>query len=237
MLHSVSKLLYPPRCPGCDTVIRPASISYCCSDCRNKLPFIHHPYCFKCGKPIKKTEEYCPDCRKTRHEFDQGRAAFLYLSIMKRAVYHMKFMNRRDYLDFFAAAMTECVQKNLPAWKPEVILPVPMHSSKLKSRGYNQSELLATRIADLTGIPVNNSLLYCARKSGEQKTLSREERRRNLQGCFKVKKDQEIPVRVLLIDDVYTTGSTMDELARILKLAGVREVYFLVLCAGAGMSD
>ncbi len=201
----------------------------------------------KCGKPVgSREEEFCGDCLRTGHLFDQGRAAFTYSGAMRRSVYRMKAQNRRDYLDFYADAMVRAGGRCLEAWRPEVIVPIPMHWKKRAARGYNQSELLAVRIGRLTGIPCDRKLLRCVRYTGVQKELGRGERLRNLKGSFEARQsgehrkifentaDSGIPSRVLLIDDVYTTGSTMDEAARALRAVGVRQIFFLVLCTGQG---
>ncbi|MCD7765561.1 MAG: ComF family protein [Lachnospiraceae bacterium] len=273
-----ARLLYPPRCPVCDELCPTRSVfkwakrfaadrrkgafpelcpintsDFVCGSCREKLPWVTEPACMKCGKPVGGAEtEFCRDCAQTRHLFDQGRAAFTYTGAMRHSVYRMKAQNRRDYLDFYAAAMVRAGSRYLEVWRPEVIVPVPMHWKKRAARGYNQSELLALRISRLTGIPCDRKLLRCVRYTGVQKELGREERLRNLRGSFEVRMPAEglcrpesehssnltdagrgIPARVLLIDDVYTTGSTMDEAARALRAAGVRQIFFLVLCTGA----
>ncbi|MCD8348427.1 MAG: double zinc ribbon domain-containing protein [Lachnospiraceae bacterium] len=205
-----------------------------CEDCRGKLPWVSEPACMKCGKPVGSPErEFCEDCERTLHLFDQGRAAFTYSGSMRKSVYRMKFQNRRDYLDFYAEAMVYAGERHLCFWRPEVIVPVPMHWKKRAARGYNQSELLAVRISRLTGIPCERKLLRCVRYTGDQKELGRNERLRNLRGSFEVCSPNRLN-RILLVDDVYTTGSTMDEAARALRAAGARQLFFLVLCTGKG---
>ncbi|MCC8051937.1 MAG: ComF family protein [Clostridiales bacterium] len=272
------ELMYPSRCPLCDQLrpalrlrsvfqwakqpaaerrevalpelrpaLRPEPV---CADCREKLPWVREPACMRCGKPVGSPEaEFCRDCLRTSHLFDQGRAAFTYSGAMRRSVYRMKALNRRDYLDFYADAMVRAGRRYLDAWRPEVIVPVPMHWKKRAARGYNQSELLAVRVSRLTGIPFDRKLLYCIRYTGVQKELGREERLRNLRGSFEARRLEKgrryeqydgrsgAPSSVLLIDDVYTTGSTMDEAARALRAVGVRHIFFLVLCTGATERD
>ncbi len=226
--------LYPPRCPVCDGILK-TSLQRCCDDCRKSLPWIHGVVCMKCGKPVgDETQEYCSDCRKTKHFFDQGTAPFTYSGGIRRSVYRMKFENRRDYLDFYAESMSAACAGYLERWRPDLILPVPMHRSRRRKRGYNQSELLAERISRLTGIPCDCEVLRCIRKTSAQKSLGRRERLRNLQGSFEVCGMFREGARILVVDDVYTTGSTMDEISRVLKNAGVRYVYFVVLCTGKG---
>lgn len=191
----------------------------------------------KCGKPVLREQEYCGDCRKQPHFYSQGAAAFTYSDGLPDALYRMKFLNRRDYLDFFAEAMTMAVERRLNRWKPQVILPVPMHWRKKARRGYNQAELLADKISRRTGIPVEKNCIRCIRKTSEQKRLTRRERQRNLKNSFQIHKELAGITSVLIVDDVYTTGSTMDELAEMLRNSGIKEVYFIVLCIGKGKKD
>lgn len=190
--------------------------------------------CMKCGKPVGQETEYCEDCQRQKHIFSQGTAAFTYSDGLPNAVYRMKFQNRRDYLDFMADAMTLALKRQLLFWKPQLILPVPMHWKKRARRGYNQSELLAKKISERIGIPIEKNWAVCVRRTGEQKRLNRRERQKNLRDSFQIQTDFTGIQRVLLADDVYTTGSTMDELARVLRAEGVLEIYFVVLCTGKG---
>ncbi len=227
-------MLYPPRCPICDAVL-PISGGLICADCREHLPWVKNP-CMKCGKPVESARiEYCPDCRRMPHLFTEGRAAFSYTGGMRSSVYRMKAENRRDYLDFYAASMVGACRTELERWRPQLIVPIPMHAKKRAARGFNQAELLAAKISRLSGIPCKKRALRSVRETPNQKTLPARERRKNLKGAFALSPaEADLPARVLLVDDIYTTGSTMDEASRVLLEAGVREVFFLVLCTGRG---
>lgn len=168
------------------------------------------------------------------HRYDRGVAAFQYTGSLRSSVQRMKFENRRDYLDFYAESMVKQGRKWIAVWQPDVIIPVPMHWIKKNRRGFNQSELLAKRIGRLTGIPVQKDILKKTRNTRDQKQLSPEERRKNLERAFLLKKKPSGIRTVLLVDDVYTTGSTVDTLASVLKRNGVQYVYFLTLCIGKG---
>lgn len=227
-------LLYPRRCPVCDQILNRKE-GLCCAACEKKLPWIDGPTCMKCGKMIEHEEdEYCGDCRKYAHAFTRGTAAFAYTGALRHSVYRMKAENRRDYLEFYADAMTQALGPYLMRWHPERIIGVPMHWQKKWKRGYNQSELLAERIAEKTGIRMERSWVFCSKKTKAQKMLGRKERERNLKGCFVLKQEKKRVRSVLIVDDIYTTGSTIDELAGLLKTAGVDQVYFVVLCIGKG---
>lgn len=226
-------LLYPPRCPICDGVLRFPEHG-CCGDCVERLPRIQGAVCMRCGCEVAEEEEYCRECRTQKHYFDRGAAAFTYTGALRHSVYRMKGMNRRDYIPFFAEEMVQALSRYLGVWRPELVLPVPMHPKRYRRRGYNQSELLALQIGRLTGIPVRKDLLRCTKLLPPQKELNGRERRKNLRGCFEVREPFPKVERVLLADDVYTTGSTMDEISRVLKERGVQSVYFVVLCTGKG---
>lgn len=228
----ILSLLYPPRCPICDGLQKIGDFG-CCDSCSKDLPWVRKARCMKCGRQLADEEaEYCSDCRKQEHCFDEGTAAFTYSGRMRDSVYRMKFQNRRDYLPFYAAAMARALEGCLERWRPEVILPVPMHPKKKRRRGYNQSELLAKELAGLTGLPMEKDMLRCIRLTADQKKLGRRDRQKNLRGSFAVEESFGGYQRVLLVDDVYTTGSTVDELSKILKRRGVQRVYFVVLCTG-----
>lgn len=223
-------LLYPRRCPICQKILTSRD-GRVCSGCREHLPYIREPFCKKCGKPLRREEqEYCGDCERTDHLFRQGRAVFLYEKSFRRSVHRMKFQNHREYLDFYAEEMAAADE--LRRWKPAVILPVPMHTRKRKERGFDQSRLLAKKIGRLTGIPVDTKSLTRNRYTRPQKNLNAKERRENLRDAFFLKEGRGLKEPVLLVDDIYTTGATMDEVSRILQEDGIREIYFLVLCTG-----
>ena len=119
-------------------------------------------------------------------------------------------------------------------WKAEALIPIPLHPSRKRKRGFNQAELLAKAIAKRSGIPVDAKLLLRTKKTDAQKDLNDQERLANLRDAFSVQKN-EIPYHnLILVDDIYTTGSTMDAAAKLLKEHGAQNVYFLCICVGMG---
>jgi ComF family protein len=122
----------------------------------------------------------------------------------------------------------------LPRWQPSVIVPVPMHPHKKRIRGYNQAELLACEVSRRTGIPVRTDLVRCVHLTRDQKQLDRKGRMQNLKGSFRMDGTLPAGTAVLLLDDVYTTGSTLDELSSVLRAHGAANIYFVVLCTGKG---
>lgn len=227
-------LLYPRRCPLCERILL-AEEGNVCPDCRKRLPYAREPLCKRCGKPLDSWErEYCAECGERDRSFVCGRAAFIYEKEMRRSIHRMKFQNRREYLDFYAEEMVKAGKASIGRWQPRVLIPVPMHRKKARARGFDQSRLLAEKISRLTGIPVDSRNVARVRATRPQKDLDARERRENLRGAFRVREGAQIPEPVLLIDDIYTTGTTLEAVSEALREHGIREIYFLTLSIGKG---
>lgn len=227
----ILEILYPARCPVCHGILK--GKDGICPDCRKQLHYIKEPKCKKCGKQIEKEEqEYCRDCQRFSHAFDKGAAVFAYDDIMRHSISMFKYHNRREYARTYAAEMYQNCQYFLKQASPEVILPVPVHSRKKRQRGFNQAELLAKELGKLTGIPVDTTYLVRTENTAPQKELTRQQRKLNLKKAFEVCKNGKHYQRVLLIDDIYTTGATIDAISEILRENQTRIIFFLTLCVG-----
>lgn len=190
----------------------------------------------KCGKPVETMEqEYCRDCEKQTHLFEQGRALWLQKMPVTKGIYQLKFHNKRYYANVFAEEIVKEYGDWIKRKEIDEIIPIPLHKSKLRKRGFNQAAILAKKISLLTGIPINEKAVFRIRKTRPQKILNPEERSENLKGAFGVKKTWDVKKTVLLIDDIYTTGSTMDRVTAVLKKAGAQKVYFLTISIGQGL--
>lgn len=224
-------LLFPRRCPFCGKISDGA-----CRECAEKLPYVRQPMCFRCGRPLENEEdEYCLACRTRKMAYTQGRALYLYKDAVRESLHAVKYQNKREYLDFFASDMALRLGPAIRRWNPQVIIPVPMHKRAQRKRGYNQAELLAKRLGERMQLPVCADGLRKIRQTANQKELDYRERRRNLKNAFAVNSryltDGAAPWQsVLLVDDVYTTGSTVQEAAGTLAGAGVEKIYFAALC-------
>lgn len=238
-LKSVINLLYPRRCPVCGDIVSPEKILIHPS-CISKLSPIKSPSCKKCGKEvIGERTEYCYDCSRHTRTFDWGMALLQYNEAAKHSMAAVKYKNRREYLDFYAAAIDSRFRKNILRLQADALVPVPIHPSRRRQRGYNQAEELAARLSMLWGIPMDAGLLVRSKKTAPQRELNPAERLKNLQEAFTVNTERlggrmGIPGSVVLIDDIYTTGSTIEACTRALKAAGVQRVYFVVICIGEG---
>lgn len=227
----ILSILYPKRCPVCHNILQ--GTGDFCPSCRKKLHYIQEPRCKKCGKALGRPEqEYCRDCMRFPHSFDRGAAVFAYDKIMQHSIAMFKYHNRREYAEVYAEEMYRRYRRFLQLCAPDVILPVPVHALKKRQRGFNQAELVARELGKKTGILVDTGYLVRIQKTTPQKELSRQQRKANLRKAFDIREKGVSYERVLLIDDIYTTGATMDAISDILKENGVKKVFFLTICVG-----
>lgn len=231
-LEKVLRLLYPNRCPVCNSVLRDTLI---CPGCAGKLRYVAQPFCYSCGKPVASAaQEYCMDCVGKKHEFFQGRAVFRYEGAMRGMLYRYKYSNRRDYTEFFALEAARLYGQWVRRLGIDLAAPIPLSKKRRRKRGYNQADLFGRRFAQLAGLDYDAGLLVRVRNTAPQKQLSARERKNNLKNAFKMNRNVVNLKRILLIDDIYTTGSTIDAAALVLKQSGVEDVFYLCISIGQG---
>jgi ComF family protein len=153
---------------------------------------------------------------------------------MQESMAYFKFHGRREYGEFYGRMLGEGGAAVFKRWQPQVIIPVPVHRQKRRKRGYNQAEIVGQVLSKGLSIPIRTDLIERVKDTKAQKELNPKERRRNLTQAFRGKKAAGKYSRILLVDDIYTTGSTVDEVARELKKCGVRQVFFATVCIGSG---
>lgn len=227
----VVDFFYPPRCPLCGKIIGGQALA--CPECLKEAKPVKEPRCKKCGKSLGNDEqEFCRDCSKGTHLYMEGRGIFPYRGQMKQAVLDLKYRGKRENARFLGTALARLGEAEVRRWQPEVLIPVPLHKKRRKIRGYNQAELLAKVCGQLWKIPVDTKLVERKNSTKAQKQLNPEERRKNLQGAFCISPTGINYRSVLIIDDIYTTGSTVDAVTAALKKSGVEHIYFLTVCIG-----
>lgn len=225
--------LYPRRCPVCGDIVMPRGMLIC-PPCERRLSFVKPPLCMKCGKEIVSGEtEYCPDCTRHRRSFSYGVSLLNYTEEAAGSMAAVKYKNKREYLDYFAGAAAERCGREILRMGADCIVPVPIHSSRRKMRGFNQAELLAEKLGDKLGIPVCPEFLRRIKNTEPQKELGPLERLHNLEKAFEADAGCR-GMNILLADDIYTTGSTIEACSRALKKAGAKNVYFFTVCIGQG---
>lgn len=225
------RLLYPNTCPLCGRVTE----EEICPACKNAVHTVGEPLCKKCGKPLHDERvEYCRDCRHTRHYFEEGRALWLHQKQPAWSVYQFKFHNRRIYGRFYVEKIMERFAGHIAKWRISLIIPIPLSKKKRRIRGFNQAEILAKGLEEKTGIPAEVHCFVRIRNTRPQKSLDPSCRRQNVLGAFAWTGGSLKGRNILLVDDIYTTGNTIDSAARVLKKAGAENVYFLTISIGQG---
>ena len=233
IMNTFLDILYPRHCPVCHNIIgfRGQKI---CDSCREKLQPVTGPRCYKCSRPLSDPgQEYCRDCSSRRHFFEQGIGIFPYSTLLQQSLYKLKYEKRQEYGTFYGELGALWAKEQISRWKIDIIVPVPLHRKRLEKRGYNQAELIAEALGKRLALPVDKKLLKRKVNTRPQKDLGPAERKANLNNAF-ISKGRLEGGNVLLVDDIYTTGATVDEAARILKKAGADRVYFLVIAIGSG---
>ena len=180
---------------------------------------------------MKAEEEFCPECRKVHREFDRGRGVFLYNNRMRQSLLHYKYYGNREYGEYYAASICGYMEREICTWSPDLIIPVPMYPRKQRERGFNQAADLASKAGRQFGLPAPDGIVRKTKNTRSQKKLSAVERKQNLRAAFQVTERMD-GLRILVMDDVYTTGSTMEAMAHVLKEAGADKVFFVTLCMG-----
>ena len=214
-------LVFPRRCIGCGT-----EGEFLCSSCCDSLPRLEHPYCARCGVPLS-GGRFCHDCLNSPFAIDGIRSLFLHQGLAREAVHYLKYKNLKTLAQPLAELMAEYLESNpLPV---DILIAVPMHPKRMRRRGYNQSDLLVEELSHLTRLPTAEGSLSRRINTPSQVSLGAEARRSNVQGAFQCK-DQVFQSRnVLLVDDVCTTGATLNACAAALKTAGATSVWGLTL--------
>ncbi len=200
-----------------------------CRSCAQTVRFIGKRTCMRCGKVLHSLyETACPECEKKAHEFQEALAPFVYTGTVQDSLIRFKYFGRAEYAGFYARAIWQFGKKRIMNWNPDCMVPVPVHPSRLSQRGYNQAQLIAEELEKLSGIPVENELVFRRKKTAPQKELSAAQRYRNMREAFGCTQ-APVPKRILIVDDILTTGSTADVIAHILMSKGAERID--VVCA------
>ncbi|MFC1897324.1 ComF family protein [Chloroflexota bacterium] len=215
-------LLFPQWCVGCGK-----EGDFICHACRHSLPRIMPPLCPKCGK-LQPSGILCPGCTSWQADIDGIRSPFRFDGVIRQAIHQLKYRNLRALSVTLANLLQDYLVTNpMPG---EILVPVPLHQKRVRERGYNQSSLLAKELGQLTNLPVVDDCLIRHRYAPPQaKTSTADERRSNVTNAFTCLDHRLQNKQVLLIDDISTSGATLDACAAALKTTGVTSMWGLVL--------
>lgn len=233
MISGLVDLLFPPRCIICGNPPGENRNNPYCSECLSKINFIKPPLCPSCGLPYTKTggkNHTCGDCISKNPFFSIARSMGKYESILLETIHLFKYRGSILTGELMGTLMAEKKYDSLDIKDFSLIMPVPLHKKKLKERGFNQSLVLARQLSERFSIPLDFTTLRRKIDTKPQVNLGKAERATNVKGAFEVKDRETIRgKRILLVDDVYTTGSTVNECSRALMQNKVADVAVLTL--------
>lgn len=229
-------LLYPVHCPLCQQV-RPYGAEMVCPECRDTVEWVEEPVCLRCGKGIEREEEeYCEDCMRLPKSYIRGFPVFWYTGGVKTSLYDFKYKNQREYARFYSQSICKRHGQQLQRLGISGIVPVPVHPHKRRVRGYNQAEVLAVQLGKDLGIPVYPDYIQRVVDTSPQKELNDKARMKNLKNAFKIGENTIKLERVLVVDDIYTSGATIEACAKVLLADGAQQVYYTSVAIGRGYS-
>ena len=231
--NSFINLVYPLKCQICNTALHHNNTDSICLDCRHDIKINLPPFCIKCGRPLQNNTDSCKHKHQNLSNINRAWIACSYEGIVRTLIHRLKYNNKLVLINFVASICCNFAEKFIDLNEIDYIIYVPLDRQKKMQRDFNQSELIAKKIAKHFGIKVLDQTLLKIRATKSQVEIDGHERLSNLTGAFKVKKNDIVKdKKVLIIDDVLTTGSTLNECAYCLKQAGAHSVYAFTLAGG-----
>ncbi|MEK6646671.1 MAG: ComF family protein [Candidatus Firestonebacteria bacterium] len=255
MIREIFDIIFPVNCKVCDKPLEKSRYSCLCAECWNQIKFIFPPVCKRCGKPFNafrnslapviagdvvadssaktKQSDFCLECKQSKNTFyfKCARSAGIYEGVLREAIHLFKYKNKRSLGKHFGEILVNYAQRENIMVDIDIIIPVPLHKSRLQERDYNQSEILASFLKDKFNLPMHKNILKRSKQTQSQVGLKRNERFENIKDAFIVDttKNNITDKSILLIDDIMTTGATINECARVLTESGAKEVNVLTL--------
>jgi ComF family protein len=234
---ALAAVLFPAPCRVCGQTLDHASRIPICRVCLSSLVPYTGPMCADCGRPLvspvtqqNESKPLCHVCRRGLYDFDFSRSYGAYTHAMARAIILLKYHKVLPLGGWFAARLQEVAIQYPEIFSADVVVPVPVHATRLRERGYNQAELIARPLAKRLGVPFRSYLLVRTRARPDQLKLTQRERWRTVKGAYAIRQGTRVDnLRVLLVDDVMTTGATLDACSRALRSAGASKVVGLVV--------
>jgi competence protein ComFC len=227
---------YPEVCQLCGEARATPAESFVCSGCRAAVRFVQPPFCERCGRPFEgdiTTAFECANCREMDWHFAWARSAVVARDPVLEVIHRYKYQRAMWFEPFLAELLIQAAGPVLEGQKPDLIVPVPLHPTKEREREFNQAERLAGRLSLATQIPMHKRLLRRVLPTRTQTCLSRQERLANVRNAFALRDGKLLNgERIVLVDDVFTTGATTSACARVLAAAGAGEVCVWTVARG-----
>ena len=233
---SLVSVIFPAGCRICDGLLSDSRRVPICRECLSSFERIPSAICEICGRPLpgltgeEAQRRLCPACVDKTYAFDRARSFAIYEGLLVNAILLLKFEQMEPLGAWFAERLAELVQTQPGKLAADVVVPVPLHRDREKERGYNQAALLSKPLAKRLGLPHKAVLLMRTRARPDKRILSLEERWESVRGAFATRPGSQVDnLRVLLVDDVLTTGATLDACSRALREAGAKSVIGLTV--------
>jgi ComF family protein len=232
-LRDIADVIFPPQCLGCTEILQQQSLQAFCETCKEKIRFITGSLCPICGMAFMDSpapDHLCGNCLESKPSFCLARAVASYETLILDAIHQFKYGRNISTGAVLASFMAEFNFPDFDFTDYSLIIPVPLHIRRLRERGFNQALILAKSIGKKYRIPVNFSLLKRRKFTLTQTGLDKKEREKNMKGAFTVIDNAKIEGKnIILIDDVYTTGATINQCTKTLIQAGAGKVAVLTL--------
>src|SRR5579859_2006364 len=237
---ALASILIPAPCRLCGELLNHSSRIPICNSCLDNFPRVPSKLCAVCGLPMPDIAEVpgeqlkCSACRLETYAFERARSFAIYEDEIVRAIVMLKFDRIEPLAKWFAERLAEIYSTNAELLNADVVVPVPLHREREKERGYNQAELLSKPLAKILGLPHRGVLLMRTKPRPQKLVLTLRERWAAVRGAFEIRPGSQVDnLRVLLLDDVMTTGATLDACSKALRDAGAKSVVALTVARAA----
>lgn len=228
--------LYPETCQICHLGRATAREGFVCSRCTAQVHFIRPPFCERCGLPYPgdiTTPFECTNCREMELHFSFARSAVVAHTVVREVIHRYKYQRALWFEEFLAGFLLHEAVPVIKGQNWDVIVPIPLHPLKSREREFNQAERMAVHLGAAAKIPVNTKLIRRIRPTATQTRLTRQQRAANMRGAFAMRHDARLHgERIILVDDVFTTGATTSACAQVLRAAGAGDVCVWTIARG-----
>lgn len=235
-LNAAAGFFYPENCQLCVVMPATAREGFVCPHCWQQVRFIRPPFCNSCGLPFDgdiTTAFECANCRDMELHFRSARSAVVAKTVVLEVIHRYKYQRHLWFEPFLADLL---LREALPALRTEkwdLVVPVPLHPARLREREFNQAERLAQRLSRAAAVPMDSGLLRRIQSTATQTRLAKHERAANMRNAFAVRDGVDLAgARVLVVDDVFTTGATTSACAKVLRRAGAKDVCVWTVARG-----
>lgn len=231
-INGITNLIFPKKsvCIFCKKPLLFIEEHEICKDCMSKLMYLSPPLCDICGKPLADLNNLCQECKCSQIYFEKAASVFHYAGLIQSMIYRLKYDGDKDIACPIGLFMSHEVKGRGWHRDLEMIIPVPLHAERLYQRGFNQSLLLSEIIGRECRLDVRDDILKRIRYTESQINFSKFDRIINVKNAFYIENNKSvINKKILIVDDIMTTGATLNECSRILKQAGAKEVYCITV--------